>query len=258
MAEKLLVPVYLPGWLHRTVLAVKRAFIPPAPPPPRAPLVPVTDISGERNVEWAFLSTEMPYGPGEAIEFGCEHGYLSLLAAQQGFHVVANDLEEQIFTWVHPSVEFLQGDFLKLSLPREHFDLVINCSSVEHVGVTGRYGIEIEHENGDVDVMNHFADILKPSGVLIMTVPCGIDTVMTPWCRVYGLQRLPKLMASFIVTKEEYWIKNIENQWVRTVREDALNFQARNDPSNPHGCAYALGCFVLRKRSSNKELVEVS
>ena len=107
MAEKLLVPIYLPDWMHRTVLSVKRAFIPPTPP------VPAMNIGGERNVEWAFLSTEMPSGPGEAIEFGCEQGYMSLLAAQKGFHVIANDLQEQSFTWQHSSVEFLQGGLSK-------------------------------------------------------------------------------------------------------------------------------------------------
>ena len=95
---------------------------------------------------------------------------------------------------------------------------------MEHVGVPGRYGIEVGDENGDIDVMNRFAEILKPGGLLIMTVPCGRDAIMTPWCRVYGLQRLPDLLASFVVSKEEYWIKNSKNQWTRSVREDALNF----------------------------------
>ena len=94
--------------MHRAVLRAKRAFS------PAAPSVRGVNILGERNVEWGFLSTEMPSGPGEAIEFGCEQGYMSLLAAQKGFHVVANDLQEQCFTWQHPDVEFRQGDFLKL------------------------------------------------------------------------------------------------------------------------------------------------
>ena len=248
MAEKLLVPIYLPHWMHRAVLKAKRALIPPA-----QPTSPAINIWGERNVEWAFLSTEMPSGPGEAIEFGCEQGYMSLLAAQKGFHVIANDLQEQSFAWQHSRVEFLQGDLLRLTLPSNHFDLVINCSSVEHVGVAGRYGIEVGHENGDIDVMNRFADILKPDGLLIMTVPCGRDAIMTPWCRVYGLQRLPELLASFVISKEEYWVKNSKNQWARTFRENALNFHTCYDPSDPHRCAYALGCFVLRKRSSSYE-----
>src|SRR2546426_2861467 len=148
MAEKFLVPVTLPSWLYHSLRRVKRVFIPPAQP------TFGVNIWGERHVEWAFLSTEMPSGPGKAIEFGCEQGYMSLLAAQRGFHVVANDLEKQSFLWQHPNVEFRQGDFLKLDLPRNHFDLAINCSSVEHVGVAGRYGITVSEDDGDIHVMS--------------------------------------------------------------------------------------------------------
>jgi SAM-dependent methyltransferase len=239
--ERLLIPIYLPRWMCRTVLKVKRAFIPPAPS------APAINIWGERNVEWAFLSTEMPSGPGEAIEFGCEQGYMSLLAAQKGFHVLANDLQQQSFTWQHPNVEFRQGDFLKLEIPRNHFDLAINCSSVEHVGVAGRYGITADQDEGDIEVMKRLADILKPGGLLLMTAPCGRDTVMVPWCRVYGSQRLPRLFALFQVLKEFYWVKDSQNRWVFSTRETALDFQPRNDPNDGHGCSYALGCFVLRK-----------
>jgi SAM-dependent methyltransferase len=241
MAEKLLVPIYLPRWMHRAVLKVKRALIPPTP------TVAPINIWGERNVEWAFLSTEMPSGPGEAIEFGCEQGYMSLLAAQKGFHVVANDLEEQSFTWQHPNVEFCQGDFLKLDLPRNHFDIAINCSSVEHVGVAGRYGITVDQDEGDLQVMKGLADILKPGGLLLMTAPCGRDAVMAPWCRVYGAQRLPRLLVPFRVAKENYWVKDAKNRWATSTREAALDFQPVYNPLDSHGCAYALGCFVLQK-----------
>ncbi len=241
MAEKFLVPMSLPSWLYKSARRVKRAFIPATPPP--SPI----NIRGERNVEWAFLSTEMPNGPGEAIEFGCEEGYMSLLAAHRGFHVVANDLQGQNFSWQHTSVEFRQGDFLRLNLPRNHFDLAINCSSVEHVGVAGRYGIEVNEEAGDIEVMQRLADILKPGGLLLMTAPCGRDAVMAPWCRVYGAQRLAKLFAPFRVAKESYWIKDAKNKWVASTRETALAFQPVYNPSDSHGCAYALGCFVLQK-----------
>jgi hypothetical protein len=246
MADKFLVPIYLPRWLFLSLRKAKRAFIPASP-------VSV-DIHGERNVEWSFLSAEMPDGPGEAIEFGCEQGYMSLLAAQKGFHVVANDLQEQSFIWQHPQVEFRRGDFLKLDFPRDHFDLVINCSSVEHVGVAGRYGIEANQDEGDIEVMQRFAEILKCDGRLLMTAPCGRDTVMAPWCRVYGAQRLPRLFQYFSIEKEEYWTKNEANQWIRSSREDALSFQPRYNRDDPHGCAYALGCFSLRKRSGGPAL----
>ncbi len=248
MAEKFLVPVYLPRWLHHPIRSVKRAFIPPAAiSAPAINAAQIIDIWGERNVEWSFLSREMPSGPGEAIEFGCEQGYLSLLAAENGFHVIANDLQYQTFTWVHPNVEFQQGDFLKAEFAENSFDLAINCSSVEHVGVAGRYGIEVDQDDGDIDVMNRLAQILKPGGLLLMTTPCGLDSILRPWCRVYGSKRLPRLLAAFSVVKQEYWVKNQTNKWEYCAAEKALSFGPRNHPSDAHACAYALGCFVLRK-----------
>jgi SAM-dependent methyltransferase len=239
--EKFLVPLYLPEWLHEPLRKAKRALIPSAPEPP------LINIRGERAIEWGFISKEMPSGPGRAVEVGCEQGYLSFLAAQRGFRVVANDLRHQDFPWRHPDVEFLEGDFVELSLAEDTFDLAINCSSVEHVGVAGRYGVEVEQVDGDIQVMDRLARILKAGGLLLMTAPCGRDAVMAPWCRVYGLDRLPKLFRRFVVLREEYWRKNEKNQWDRCGREDALAFLPRNDPSDPHRCAYALGCFVLRK-----------
>jgi SAM-dependent methyltransferase len=241
--ERQLVPVYLPRWVWDAIRKAKRTIV------PEKTVIRPPNIWGERNVEWSFLSKEMPDGPGEAIEFGCEQGYMSLLAAQKGFHVLANDLQDQSFTWEHPSVEFRCGGFLTLDLPRNHFDLAINCSSVEHVGVAGRYGITVDDNNGDIEVMKRLADVLKPGGLLLMTAPCGRDTLMAPWCRVYGTGRLPKLFSTFECVKERYWFKNAQNRWIACTQEAALGFEPRNDPNDGHGCSYALGCFVLRKKT---------
>src|SRR5579862_5836809 len=220
MVERLLVPVYLPGWLRASLVRVKRVFIPPTP---LGRVDRGANIRGERDVEWAFLSANMPIGSGEAIEFGCEMGQMSLFAAQKGYRVLAVDLQDQPFTWQHPSVEFRKGDFLTMELPGKSFDLAINCSSVEHVGVAGRYGIELDQPNGDIQVMERLAAVLKPGGLLLMTAPCGKDVVMAPWHRVYGPERLPKLLAPFEILKQAYWVKNEDNRWVPTDRATALN-----------------------------------
>jgi SAM-dependent methyltransferase len=250
--EKRLVPIYVPIQLYSSLTKLKRVFIPPA----RARgVVLKVNIRGERDVEWTFLSTNMPDGPGKAIDFGCEAGHMSLLAAQKGYHVLAVDLQDQPFTWSHPSVEFAKGDFLKMNFPRESFDLAINCSSVEHVGVAGRYGILQDESDGDIQVIERLAAVLKPGGLLLMTAPCGKDSVMAPWCRVYGPERLPVLLAPFEIVKEAYWVKNSSNQWAPSEKAAALNFQCNYDAHDPHECLYALGCFVLRKteRSSGDE-----
>lgn len=239
MAERLLVPVPLPAWLASAVRKAKRAVIPASPI--------VKNIDGERYVEWSFLSSEMPEGPGEAMDFGCENGYMTLLMAEKGFRVLALDLEQQNFAFQHRNIKFQLGDFLRVDLPSQHFDLIVNCSSVEHVGVAGRYGIRAQQDEGDLEAVRKFADVLKVGGQLLMTAPCGKDAVMAPWCRVYGPQRLPRLLSPLRVEKERYWVKNEENRWQEVSRDEALCFEPRHDPSNAHGCSYALGGFVLRR-----------
>jgi 2-polyprenyl-3-methyl-5-hydroxy-6-metoxy-1,4-benzoquinol methylase len=150
VTERMLIPVVLPSWLASSLRRLKRAFI------PQKAVAVLPNIDGERYVEWSFLSSHLPGGSGEAIDFGCEKGYMSLLAAQKGFHVLACDLQQQHFLWKHPNVEFVLGDFLDLDLPLNHFDLIINCSSVEHVGVAGRYDITLTEMDGDLEVMVRF------------------------------------------------------------------------------------------------------
>jgi SAM-dependent methyltransferase len=201
-------------------------------------------------VEWTFISSEIPQGPGEALEFGCEFGYLSLLAARKGFQVTALDLEPQKFPWQDPSVQFMQADLLKTEMPADKFDLVINCSSVEHVGLVGRYGIDESATDGDLEVMRRLGRTLKPGGKLLVTLPCGRDLVVSPWHRVYGKDRLPRLLQGLKIEKELYWVKDDENRWVATDRNTALDFVPAVHPVDPHQCSYGLAGFVLGKNGS--------
>lgn len=237
--RRIAISLYVPEFFYPLLRALKRDLF-PSPPPS-------INLAGDRQIEWSFLNAEMPCGPGKALDFGCGDGYMSLSAAQNGFHVTAVDLEPQSFFWRHPGVEFVQGDLLKIALPRNAFDVIINCSAVEHVGIAGRYGITTQQNDGDIEVMGRLAELLKPSGVLLMTAPCGRDAVMAPWHRVYGAERLPKLLAPYRVLREAFWIKDAENRWVPCHRDAALNFQARSNPKDMSDCAYALGCFVMRE-----------
>jgi SAM-dependent methyltransferase len=243
--DRVLLPVYMPAWLHGLLRRAKGAFVRPAPPPNKV------NIWGERQVEWSFISSHLPAGPGEALDFGCEFGYLSLLAARKGFRVTALDLQQQNFPWRDPNVSFLQGDLLEISLPEGHFDLIIDCSSVEHVGLSGRYGITEGASDGDLAVMRRFHQLLKQDGTLLATMPCGRDTVVAPWHRVYGRERLPRLLDGFHVAEQSFWVKDEENRWNEVDRETALDFAPGVHPIEPEQCSYALGCFVLTKNGSD-------
>ena len=198
------------------------------------------NLRGDREVENSWIAANMPDGPGEALDFGCGAGWLGLLAARRGFKVTAIDLQPVNWYYEHPHLRFIQGDVFELPLAQEHFDLIINCSAVEHVGLSGRYGISELRPDGDIEAMALLKSILKPGKVMLLTIPVGKDRVFAPLHRVYGEKRLPILLAGLDVLKKEFWLKDELNRWTRIEEPEAL----RKEPLEH---CYGLGLFVLRK-----------
>ena len=123
----------------------------------------------------------------------------------------------------------------------------MNCSTVKHVGLAGRYGVTVNRPEGDLEAMSRLRELLKPGGVMLLTIPVGRDEMFAPQCRVYGTQRLPRLLAGYTVGKEVFWVKDSRNRWIEFDKKSALNFKASVGSRDPLENVYALGCFVLRR-----------
>jgi SAM-dependent methyltransferase len=209
----------------------------------------IPNLAGDRDVEWSWTAAHMPDGPGEALDFGAGSGFLSFIAAQRRFRVTAIDLGTVQWPYIHSGIKFVRGDILKLSLAETQFDLIINCSTVEHVGLAGRYGVTQDNPDGDIEAMARLRALMKPDAIMLCTIPVGQDAVFAPLTRIYGIKRLPKLLEGFTVEKEDFWVKDNENRWIEANKEAALGFKAEAGSWNPLKNVYALGCFVLRKHS---------
>jgi glycosyltransferase involved in cell wall biosynthesis len=205
------------------------------------------NLLGDRDIEWSWVVSHMPSGPGKALDFGNGGGPLGLVAAQRGFTVTALDQQKVQWHYEHPGLRFIQCDILKRSLPEHGFDLVINCSTVEHVGIPGRYGALEDRRDGDIDAMGYLRDVMAPEGIMLLTIPVGRDALFAPLTRVYGNERLPRLLEGYLVVTEAFWVKNKKNQWVSCTKEIALAFESSAGSWDPLRNVYALGCFVLQK-----------
>jgi Caenorhabditis protein of unknown function, DUF268 len=205
---------------------------------------PVPNLKSDRDIEHSWIAANMPEGPGLALDFGCDLFSLGLLAARKGFNVTAIDLEPVVWYYEHTSLRFLQGDILKLTLPSDHFDLIINCSSIEHVGLAGRYGVTESRPDGDIEAMVILKNLVKPGKIMLLTIPVGRDRLFKPLHRVYGQDRLPKLLKGWEIQKNEFWIKDALNRWIFVEESAALNIE-------PVKHCYGLGLFVLRRPESN-------
>lgn len=200
----------------------------------------IPNLRGDREIEYSWVAANIPEGPGTALDFGCGQGYLGLLAAMRGFKVVAIDLEPANWYYKHPNLRFILGDIFEFSFPAGSFDLIINCSTIEHVGLVGRYRVKKPEPYADIKAMRLLKKIMKPQGVMLLTVPIGRDKTFIPLHRVYGETRLLKLLEGYKVIKKEYWIKNSSNRWNCTEESIAMN-------KEPRPYCYGLGLFVLQK-----------
>jgi SAM-dependent methyltransferase len=171
---------------------------------------------------------------------------LGLVAAMREFETTALDLSSPEWPYDHPHLSFVKQDILDCTLPEAKFDLIINCSAVEHVGLAGRYYATATRPDGDLEAMRIMHRLLKPDGRMILTVPVGKDQIFAPYCRVYGQNRLPALLDGYHIEEEAFWLKDAANQWVSCTKDSALDFGADAGSGSALRDVYALGCFVLK------------
>ncbi len=245
------VPMYLPQWLYRLLkglknrLANKHGADNTAEPSTKS-VMPI-NLLGDREIEWSWIASQIPDGKGEALDFGHGGSILGLIAAHRGFVTTAIDLENYVWPYVHSRLRFIKGDILTIPFEQNTFDLVINCSTVEHVGLAGRYEVKEDRTDGDLAAMQVLRRLMNPGGLMLMTIPIGRDRVFLPLHRVYGEERLPRLLDGYELEQESFWTKDPSNRWVSCDKQTALAFDAASSSDSGLGNSYALGCFSLRR-----------
>lgn len=241
---KLPIPIPMPDRLYRWLKRVQGRTTPEPTRPANAAKV---NLNGDRDIEWSWIAARIPAAGGQALDFGSGQSALGLAAAHRGYRVTALDLSPAAWSYRVPRLKSVQGDVLRMKFPQGAFDLVINCSTVEHVGLPGRYGVVEERPDGDLEAMRILARWMKPKAVMLLTIPVGIDQVFPPLTRVYGKKRLPRLLSGFRILEEAYWMKKEDNLWAPGTRRAALATQTYAGSWKPEQNYYPIGCFVLQK-----------
>lgn len=197
-------------------------------------------LAGDREIEWTWTLGHVRRGSGRVLDFGSGNGMMALGALFAGNDVVAVDLEPEQYPFHPDRIEYVRGDFNELELEHNSFDQILNCSSVEHVGLAGRYGSPDEPD-GDLRAMEKMAGLLKSDGEMVLTIPVGIDAVHAPNHRIYGEERLPRLLKRWEIREERFWAKPTSNRFEPVGREHAL-------AEAGSASYYALGLFILTPR----------
>jgi SAM-dependent methyltransferase len=195
-------------------------------------------LAGDRAIEWSWIVKHLPTRACRILDLGCVDSVLTGIASRLGHYVTAVDLRD--IEYEMPRVTFCKGDINELKFDNAQFDMIMNCSMIEHVGLDGRYGSS-KKLDGDIALMKKLRTLLAHNGLMIMTIPVGCDDTVAPYHRIYGMERLPKLLDAYNIFQEEYWTKNNIGLWTQCVKETALLTQGSDS-------YYSLGLFLIGKK----------
>ncbi len=199
------------------------------------------NLGGDRDLEWSWAVAQTPVGTKKILDVGPGNSMIPVALSFVSDEVIALDINKPDVQYGVKNIKHVLGDVMNPPDDLGKFDVIINCSTIEHVGLPGRYGSKDE-KNGDLIGMEQLSQLMHSESKMILTIPVGLDGVFLPNHRVYGNERLPQLLQNFEIEKERYFEKTETKRfWHETTKSNALSTQGSLS-------FYSIGLYVLKKR----------
>jgi SAM-dependent methyltransferase len=157
----------------------------------RQPLQPT-----DRYVEYNFVSRFLPPLPATILDVGCSGSFFPLILAGLGYKVQGIDIRP--YNFKADNFEFMIMDISKSRLTP--FDCITCISTLEHIGIGGRYGVK-DDLTADILAVNN---IMSMTDKAIFTVPFGKHKIIKPYTRIYSEADLWVLFGEYKTTMEFY------------------------------------------------------
>lgn len=163
-----------------------------------------TAVVDNRIHEYAFVLSEIArLPPGKLLDVGCAArvNTVPAFACESGWTVWG--LDKRKWRYYNPSFTLLQQDIAD-PLPDIMFDVVVALSTIEHIGMAGRYGITRQDNDADVAAVSVLREHTVHGGTLLLTVPYTLEQgTITGMSRIYDLDRLTWLLTGWRTQHKE-------------------------------------------------------
>lgn len=224
----------------------------------RIMLFKVDNVFGKYNqrfIEYPWVLDNLGSANGRLVlDVGCTGSLLDHELLARGFRVVGLDVCDHSMRTSGQT--FVKANVLSTGLPSETFDVILSVSTIEHVGLNA-YSQNLLLDDGDFLAMKELKRILKPGGILVLTLPYEGGGP----CRVfrfrergevaerhYDNSRLSKLLNGFIVVNSAFFICLLKNNCrfvpISKVALDAISNKVSEG---------SLGCLILQKSNDAKD-----
>lgn len=197
-----------------------------------------------RLIEYPYVLSKLATMPvGKVLDVGCSDGGNVVVPtlANLGWDVYGIDV--RMWRYTHKNFHFLQGDIsVGINFKDDFLDCAYAISSIEHFGLTGRYGIREADPEADIRTTKVMRRIVRPGGHFLLTIPYGEGGIVGPAARVYDRKRLDRLLSGWQIQDEHYWYLDNAGIWHEVPEELAARTQT------PGGSCVALLNLVSDKR----------
>lgn len=215
----------------------------------------------ERIVEYPWLFSRLPHGPGKLLDAGSVLNFAALLRhsliQEKELTIMTLAPEEDCF-WRH-GISYVYGDLRTIPFRDDYFDQIACISTLEHIGLdnTLLYTRDAAMNENAPD-SHHLAllemhRVLRPGGSLFLTLPFGWSEVRS-WIQVFDSFAIDRIIETFSPARacQLYFRYHAEQGWQVSSPNDAADaryFDFRTDlpwPGRPVA-AEAVACLELQK-----------
>lgn len=185
-----------------------------------------TSTADSRMQEYSYIIRKLISLPkGRVLDVGCtaRSNYVPAILTSLGWEVWGIDFRE--FKYKHSNFHLVLEDIRHTSFSDNYFDAVYAVSTIEHIGLSGRYGLSEEDTVGDRKAVQEIFRITHNNGTFLCTVPWGKAKVIKPLQRVYDKTGLSGLFVNFQKAEALYYTQGIDGYWVSLPEEKAINVE---------------------------------
>jgi hypothetical protein len=199
-------------------------FNPPVPVHHEPGTVEVLLVN-ERIVEQPFVFGAIAGlgGPSRILDVGGSESTVGLSLATLGHDVTIVDPRAHPLR--HANLAHAACRLDELPAAREPFDAAVVLSAVEHFGLE-HYGLEATDERLDLAAMATVRELVRPGGLLVLTVPFAAQPSVDDFQRVYDEDGLARLLRGWEVRTS-----------LRVGRIDRLTWELGAPSRERHGVA---------------------
>jgi len=177
--------------------------------------------NSDRYLEYPWMLENLKITSGRLLDVGSTASNMLYDFLPKSVEINSIDLNSKEIK--NDAIKFAVGDIRQTDYADDYFDLISCISTLEHIGVAGRYGSDADSA-GDAKAVEEMARILKPGGTLLVTVPYGSRDVL-PLNKLYNKERISELFRGFASVTIEYkkyfpqfhlWLPTDEAEAART------------------------------------------